>query len=450
MKKDFYSAFFKGKKITVMGLGILGRGIQVTKFLAEAGAILTVTDLKDAEYLKASIALLKKYDIRYVLEKHDLSDFKNVDMVVKAAGVPLDSIYIKEAHKHNVPVVMDASLFARVVSSVSPKINIVGITGTRGKSMTTALIHHVLSSNAKKLKCKVHLGGNMRMKATLPLLKEVNPGDVVVLELDSWQCQGFGDDKISPDIAVFTSFMPDHLNYYKGDEKQYLNDKLHICMHQDKSGILVTSKAVSALIPKTYAGKKKVVGTKEVSDIKMNIIGSHNLQNAAYAFEVAYICGLSEKDIKKSIKSFKGLEGRLHYLGKKRGVHVYNDNNATTPEAVLAGVKAVSEKYPTSNIILIAGGADKELKLDAFDDATGYCKHIILLPGTGTNRLSEEYTFVRTTEVTNVNSALLVAFAESEPKDVIIFSPGFASFGLFKHEYDRNDIFLKTLKAIKE
>ena len=131
-------------------------------------------------------------------------------------------------------------------------------------------------------------------------------------------------------------------------------------------------------------------------------------------------------------------------------MHVYNDNNATTPEAVLAGVKAVSEKYPTSNIILIAGGADKELKLDAFDDATGYCKHIILLPGTGTNRLSEEYTFVRTTEVTNVNSALLVAFAESEPKDVIIFSPGFASFGLFKHEYDRNDIFLKTLKAIKE
>lgn len=450
MKKDFYNPLFKGKKITVMGLGVLGRGIQVTKFLAEQGTILTVTDLKDAEYLKRSVASLKKFNIRYVLGKHDLSDFKNVDMIVKAAGVPLDSVYIEEAHKNNIPVVMDASLFARAVSTVVPKVKIIGITGTRGKSMTTALIHHVLSSNEKKLKCKVHLGGNMRMKATLPLLKDVNPGDIVVLELDSWQCQRFGDDKISPDIAVFTSFMPDHLNYYKGDEKQYLKDKLNICMYQDKSGILVTSKQVSSLVPKSYLGKRKIVGVKDVKGIKMNLIGSHNIQNAAYAFEVSKICGLIENDIKKSLKSFRGLEGRLQYLGKKRGVHIYNDNNATTPEATLAGVKAVSIAYPSSNIILIAGGADKKLKLDSFADATGYCKHIVLLPGTGTAKLNEEYAFVRTTEVTNLKSALLVAFVESEPKDVIIFSPGFASFGLFKHEYDRNDVFLKTLKSIKE
>lgn len=450
MKKDFYTALFRGKKITVMGLGILGRGLQVTKFLAEQGAILTVTDLKDEAHLKTSLQSLKKYNIRYVLGRHELADFKNADMVVKAAGVPLDSIYIHEAKRNKIPVVMDASLFARAISAVEPKIRIVGITGTRGKSMTTALIYHILHANEKKLGCKVYLGGNMRMKATLPLLKEVNPHDIVVLELDSWQCQGFGDDNISPDVAVFTSFMADHLNYYKGDVKQYLKDKLNICMYQDNQGILVTSKQVSVLVPKSYKGKKKIVTTKNISDVRMNIIGSHNLQNAAYAYEVARTFNISEKDIKKSISSFPGLEGRLQYLGKKRGVHIYNDNNATTPEATLAGVKAVSLAYPKSNIILIAGGADKKLELDSFIKATGYCKHIVLLPGTGTTKLSEEYTFKRTTEVTNIKSALLVAFAESESKDVILFSPGFASFGLFKHEYDRNDIFLKTLKSIKE
>src|SRR5581483_2007235 len=169
MKKDFYQNKFKDKKITAMGLGVLGRGIQVTKFLAECGAKLTVTDLKGKNDLRSALKVLKKYNIRYVLGKHDLSDFEHADMVIKAGGVPLDSPYIKHARSRGIPIAMDASIFAKIAKDVT----IIGITGTRGKSMTTALIYHILKSNESVLKHKVYLGGNMRNTATLPLLKKV-------------------------------------------------------------------------------------------------------------------------------------------------------------------------------------------------------------------------------------------------------------------------------------
>ena len=116
---------------------------------------------------------------------------------------------------------MDASLFARLASA---GVIIIGITGTRGKTTVTNLIYEIL----KRVGKRVFLGGNIRGVATLPLLKKVKSGDMVVLELDSWQLQGFGDTKISPQVAVFTNFMRDHMNYYRGDMDQYWSDKANI------------------------------------------------------------------------------------------------------------------------------------------------------------------------------------------------------------------------------
>ena len=143
---------FKGKKITMLGLGLLGRGMNVARFLADCGAILTITDLKTKEALAPSLRALKKYkNIRYVLGRHEISDFQHVDMVIKAAGVPLDSPCIREARKHKIPVEMDASLFARLAPARAPRaggpkgVTIVGVTGTRGKSTVSHLIHHIIS-----------------------------------------------------------------------------------------------------------------------------------------------------------------------------------------------------------------------------------------------------------------------------------------------------------------
>lgn len=112
-----YKEYFKDKKVTMLGLGLLGRGLNDAKFLAECGAELTITDLKTAEQLKPTLDKLKKYkNIKYVLGKHQLEDFRDCDFVLKSAGVPLDSIYIKEAKKNNIPVEMDESLFCKIVS----------------------------------------------------------------------------------------------------------------------------------------------------------------------------------------------------------------------------------------------------------------------------------------------------------------------------------------------
>jgi len=150
-----YKQNFKGKKITVMGLGLLGRGIGYTKFLAECGADLIVTDLKTKEQLAPALKDLEKFSghkrglgpIKFVLGEHRLEDFKGRDMIIKAAGVPIDSFYIKEAKKNGIPIEMDVSLFAKC----APNVMIIGVTGTRGKSMTTTLIYEILKANEKFL-----------------------------------------------------------------------------------------------------------------------------------------------------------------------------------------------------------------------------------------------------------------------------------------------------------
>ncbi len=438
-----YKKYFKNKKITVMGLGLLGRSIAYTKFLAERGADLTVTDLKTKEQLKNSLQELKKFkNIKYVLGEHRLQDFKNRDMIIKSAGVALDSPYIKEAKKNNIPIEMDASLFAKL----APEVMIIGVTGTRGKSMTTMLIYEILKSSEKFLKRKIYLGGNVRGGATLPLLSKVKEGDIVVLELDSWQLQGFGESHISPHISVFTTFMRDHMNYYGNDEKKYFADKANIFKYQKKGDVLIIRPDMKKLIPKTLS-KLVVAKASNVKGYDFKVPGKHQLENLACAVEVANQFKIPVSNIKKAVKNFKGVEGRLEYMKTVRGVKIYNDNNATTPEATIAGLEALGSKR---NIVLICGGADKGLETKIFAKAIDkYCKAVVLLSGTGTYKLLKNKIKTNKMIVANLKDAIKYSLQNVKKGDTILFSPAFASFGMFTNEYDRNDQFVKIIKKIK-
>lgn len=444
---DDYKKQFKGKKITVMGLGLLGRSIAYTKFLAECGADLIVTDLKTKEQLSTSIKALSKYkNIKYVLGEHRLQDFNNRDMIIKTAGVPLDSIYIKEAKKNNIPVEMDASLFAKLVHDIA----IIGVTGTRGKSMTSILIYEILKGNEKFLKRKVYVGGNVRGGATLPLLSKVKKGDIVVLELDSWQLQGFGDSKISPHISVFTSFMPDHMNYYKDDMKIYFADKANIFKYQNKEDFLVIRPGMKTLIPKIKS-KLTIAKAKDVDKYDFIVPGKYQRENLACAVEVARLFKIPEVNIKKVVKNFKGVEGRLQYVKIIRGIKIYNDNNATTPEATAAGIEALGLNTKRKRIILIAGGADKGLDTIGLEKAINkYCKKVILLSGTGTDKLIQKNKFkIPIMMSSNLKYAVKSGQKGVKKGDILLFSPAFASFGMFDNEYDRNDQFMKIVKKLK-
>jgi UDP-N-acetylmuramoylalanine--D-glutamate ligase len=153
---------------------------------------------------------------------------------------------------------------------------------------------------------------------------------------------------------------------------------------------------------------------------------------------------LNAQEIRAGLESFEAVEGRLQLLGEKRGVTIYNDNNATTPEATIAALRALDEGK--KNIILIAGGSDKGLTLDELADAMKACRAVVLLEGTGTQRLKPLLPQAET--AADMQSAVAQALARAEKGDTLLFSPAFASFGLFKNEYERNDAFVRAVSAL--
>ena len=415
-----------------MGLGLLGRGIGDAKYLASCGADLVVTDLKSETDLAPSLAELKEFsNIRYTLGEHKLEDFQGRDLIIKAAGVPLDSPFIAEAKKNGIPVRMSADLFMEY-----SRVPTIGVTGTRGKSTTTHMIVAILKEAGKK----ALLGGNVRGVSNLQLLAEATPEHVAVLELDSWQCQGLGEAKISPHIAVFTTFYPDHLNYYKNDLKTYLADKANIFLYQNERDNLIVGSQAATTVREAYqdeilADLYIASGADLAGDWHFQIPGEHNRYNAACALAVARALNISDGISKKSLTEFSGVPGRLELVREVRGIKIYNDTTATTPEATLAALDALNK-----NIILIAGGADKGLNMNKLLlEIPKHAKRVILLAGTGTARVLE---FLPGASVfSDLESAVKEAFKIAEPGDSILLSPAFASFGMFKNEYDSGDQF---------
>lgn len=447
-----YKNLFKDKKITIMGLGLLGGALNDAIFLAQNGAILTITDLKTEIELKSSLDKLKKFtNIKYVLGKHDIKDFQNADMVLQPGNIREDSVYIVEARKNNIPVFVSESLFIKHAEGVK----VVGITGTRGKTMTTMLVHEILSKSIKDK--SVYLGGNIRNTSTLALLNKVKSGDIVVMELDSWALHGLGDLKISPHISVFTSFMEDHMNHYGSATlttsqamQKYFADKANIFKYQNKEDTLIINPNLNKLINKNST-KAKIIKTnaKQVQNFKFIVPGEHQKMNLALAYEVVKLFNVKESQIKKVVKEFKGVEGRLEFLREYKGIKIYNDNNATTPEATIAGINAFTLKL-NQKLILICGGASKNIKLDNFvKNINQKVSRMYLIPGTGTEELLKFKLKTEVIQNSDFKTLIKESIKSAKKGDIVLFSPAFASFGMFNNEYDRNDQFVKIIRGFK-
>lgn len=432
------SAHFRGKKVTVMGLGLLGRGVGDARYLAECGAELIVTDIKTREQLAESVAQLEAFgNVTFVLGEHRFEDFRDRDLILKAAGVPLDSSYIAEAKKNNIPVRMSADLFAEISG-----VTCIGVTGTRGKST----VAHMIYASLIRANRRTVLGGNVRGVSTLALLGEATSEHVAVLELDSWQLQGWGEAHMSPHIAIFTTLYPDHLNYYKGDLDAYLADKANIFLYQKPEDTLILGKQCAPTVIDKY-GEKIESTTLVVDETKLpdtwtlRIPGLHNRYNAALALAAARALEIPDEVSRDALEAFSGVPGRLEFIAEKDGVKVYNDTTSTTPEATLAALAALDP----ARTILIMGGADKDLDMNALLSKLAGVKRVVLLAGTGTSRVLE---FIPNASVfDDFDNAVNEAFASAEQGDTILFSPAFASFGMFKNEYDRGDQFNALVKS---
>lgn len=439
-----------------MGLGLLGRGIGDAAFLAAHGARLTVTDLKDHAALAAALAQLAAYPgITYRLGGHDLADFADGDLVLKGAGVPLDSPYIAHARKHRVPVDMSASLFARIAG-----IPLIGVTGTRGKSTVAHLIAAFLQAEGRE----VLLGGNVRGVSNLALLAEVSQSSLGVFELDSWQCQGFGEERsldapgvrqgpLSPDVAVFTTFYPDHLTYYHGDLGSYLKDKTHVFAHQRESDTLVVGRQALAALAPYRRGVRSQVIVADDSDVPASwdvaLVGAHNRYNIGVALATARHLGVGEATLRQVVASFRALPGRLELVRTVRGVAIYNDTNATTPEATMRALQAL-DPVSLRRVVLIMGGTDKGLDMAPLLDILPlHAKAVVLLKGTGTGKLTFHGRGLDTATVDTLDEAVEAAWQRCDPGDTLLFSPAFASFGMFANEYDRGERFNEAVAGIR-
>ncbi|MEI7709099.1 MAG: UDP-N-acetylmuramoyl-L-alanine--D-glutamate ligase [bacterium] len=445
-----FKQIFKDKKITVIGLGLLGRASGDTAFFAEYGADLIVTDLKTSEQLKDSLKKLEKYkNIKYVLGEHRLEDFRGRDFILKTAGVPIDSLYIQEAEKNNIPVEMSAELLVR--HSGLPT---VAVTGTRGKSTVTHLISHILKSANKK----IILGGNVRGVSNLQLLKEVQGKDFLVLELDSWQLQGFGAKKISPNVSVFTTFFPDHMNYYKGSMEKYFADKANIFKFQHKKDLLVVGSQAMPFVSEWGGEIKSEVVTPEgvlPEGWKFNLPGAHNEYNAMLAVEVARHLGIPDEKIKKALNDFESLSGRLQFLREVNGIKIYNDNSSTTPDATIAALKAVGD-ITERKVILVFGGDNKFLYMSALiSEIPKFCSKVILFKERGTDLIRDKVfelnkKGVEVYEEEGLENTIKRAFQVAKSGETILYSPAFSSFGkYFTNEYDRGDQFVKIVESLK-
>ena len=439
-----YFEYFKGKRVTVMRIGLLGRGVGDTAYMAEAGAIVTVVDAASQEVMQPSVDALASYpNITFKFGAYNFDDFKDADFVWVGAGAPLDEPVLVQCMEAGIRLVQSAALFAELSG-----IPIIGITGTRGKSTVTHMIHHVLTT---VFDGPVLLGGNVRGLSNLQLLKEVTDEAVAVMELDSWQLQGFGWAKRSPQVAVFTNFMGDHMNYYHNDMEAYFADKANIFKYQEDTDTLVTTLEVfewAKKLPGATLGQEVILVDASVipEDATLAMPGEHNRLNAALALEALKALGLEEEEIFAGLASFPGVEGRLQYLGEVDDIKIYNDNNATTPQAVIVGMKAVGNS-DDKNVIWIGGGAAKGIDAtELLEIVPEYCKKVILLAGTGTDTIKDK---IECEVVASMEEAVKAGVAAGDPGDVLLFSPGFASFGMYKNEYERNDDFVATINNLQ-
>ncbi len=421
---------YKNKKIVIWGLGLHGGALGVTKFLASKGAKLLITDLRDEKLLKPTIKKLKQYkNIKYVLGKHDEKDFLSADYIVANPAIKPSNPLFKKLQKAHKKFLSEIGLFYEFNKAFT-----IGITGTKGKSTVTALIYELMKKEVKrnneflKKYNKVFFGGNIR-KSVFDTINEANEKSILVIELSSFQLEQAKYMKKSPNIGIITNIIPEHIDWHETMDK-YIKSKSLIFKYQHKNDFLLLPKDLENLSKKT----------------KSNVI-YFNGSNEDALYKFGSIFHIAEKTIANILKNFKGLEGRQQFIKEIKGVKFYNDTCATHPVANLYALKRFQ------NPIMIWGGVDKKAEIKKLAHIFEKRKiRLVMFPGTASERilkiLNKKYQKEYIKHVSSMEEAVKISFNLSKKGDIILLSPGAASFNMFLNEFDRGDKFNKAVKKL--
>lgn len=489
----------KGKKITVMGLGLNGGGEACVRFFLNHGAFVTVTDMKTAEQLKPTIDRLendKDLDtskLTYVLGEHKIEDFENADCVIKNPGVKIEGNKYLSAAKN---IESDISIFLNFT-----KAPVIAVTGSKGKSSTVSAIHYGLNQAGYK----AFLGGNITV-SPLTFLDQTSEETPVVLELSSWQLADLrGRGALKPHISIITKIVPDHQNWY-GNMEDYVADKRLIYKDQTKGeysifdfdgdepgtgpaqggtwGDLFTNETKGTVLrysrskpenlenfrgvwqEKTPEGKiigmAFLPGMDEPARIMEDLIvpGSHMKINALNAALVLFLMQVESDKIIKIMNNWPGIDHRLQFFHTYKGNKFYNDSCATVPEAASAASQSFEKP-----VIFATGGTDKGLSFEPLiktltsqgNDGVILPKQIFLLAGTGTDKLTPSLDQAGVkykgpyTSLDQMLQAIKDYIDQNNcSNDIIVFSPGATSFGMFTNEFDRGNKWMNGIKTLMQ
>lgn len=461
---------YSSKRITVMGLGRFGGGIGVTRFLASQGADVLVTDLDPEAELADSVAkiqdLIDAGTVALRLGGHNVADFTTCDLVVANAAVPKpwDNRFIRAAEAAGIPITTEITLMLeRVPSHVRART--IAITGSVGKSTTTAMIHHALSAAAANRNERVLLGGNIG-GSLLEQAAEVDDRTWLILELSSaqlyWIDRVLGD-KWNPHVALVTNIAENHTDWH-GSFDHYSASKQNLLKHLTERDHAILGETVWAWRGLTKAAAQRIDPAAFTRPLKLP--GDHNRVNAAAAF-AAILAAAPEIDrgiIEKAIADFPGLAHRLQLVAETplpahRGAggppaRFYNDSKSTTPDSALKAIEAVASAPGSSRrvIHLIAGGHDKGSDLTPIARAARELAGLYTIGVTGPKiaeaAMSQPGARDTVFHCETLDKAVARAITRMKPGDALLFSPGCASWDQYTNFEERGEEFIALVREV--
>ena len=441
-------ASFKDKKIAVLGLGVSNR--PLVRLLLEAGCAVTGCDRTPREKLEEEVLELERLGCTLSVGDGYL-DAVEADLLFRTPGMHPGHPAIEALRQRGAKVTSEMEVFFEVCPC-----DIIAVTGSDGKTTTTTLVSEMLKAGGRK----VWLGGNIGTPL-LPLVRQMAPQDLAVVELSSFQLM---DMERSPGRALITNLSPNHLDVHK-DMEEYVESKKNIYRFQDREGLLIVNADNAITAPLRGPGETRAFSRQGRAHVEIRdgvifrgeeavlsvadilLPGVHNVEN--YMAAIALVEGLtSDEAIRTVAKNFGGVEHRIELVRVKDGVRFYNDSIASSPSRTIAGLRSFPEK-----VILIAGGYDKNIPYDVLGpEVCAHVKQLFLCGATGPKiRAAVEAAEGEKPEIfdcADLEAATRAAAAAAREGDVVIMSPASASFDAFKNFMVRGEFFKRIVKEL--
>ncbi len=449
----------KGLRVLVVGFGITG--LPLVDFLHRKGALITLTDEKNEMMLRESLEKVKNIPITKVLGEHplNLDVYGQPDLVIVSPGVPLDLHFIKEFKKMSVPIIGEIELAYRYMSNP-----LVAVTGTNGKTTTTALTGEIFKIGGKYPEVVGNIGVPIIEK-----IDKVNKEQYFVMEVSSFQLETI--QEFRPSSAALLNITPDHLNRHgsldayaalkfrifenqMGDDVAVINADDKICatrvnqinsrilyfsrLHPQKNGIFLRG---TKMMVRWDGEEKHIINTEQIK-----IPGTHNVENAMAAAGLAIASNVSIGAIKEGLMTFSGVEHRIEQVAQIDGINFVNDSKATNPDAAMKAIEAVD-----APIILLAGGMDKHNDFkELFMSFNQKVAHVFVYGETADQLLqtAKDENYQDIEKVADLEEAVHKALSMASAGYTILLSPACASWDMYPSYEHRGNHFKEIIKSI--